>query len=149
MNNDNERLINKYLGFIIKHFNLTNETVDSLKKKFDYRFETKTRVSFKKNSYTKAQSLCRLVDRGAHAKVVDVLTRYADCDTFAEYMKNEGYKYENNFEGYLENIGANRFIVYPSENNDVVHNQLKKISSYDMWEFEKIDGTKGYRIAYN
>ena len=140
MNNDNERLINKYLGFIIKHFNLTNETVDSLKKKFDYCFETKTRVSFKKNHYTKAQSLCRMVDKEAHSKVVDVLTRY---------MQNEGYKYENNFEGYLENIGANRFIVYPSENNDVVYNQLKKISSYGMWEFEKIDGTKGYRIAYN
>ena len=88
MNNDNERLINKYIGFIIKHFNLTNETVDSLKKKFDYRFETKTRVSFKKNRYAKAQSLCRLVDRKAHAKVVDVLTRYSDYDTFAEYMKN-------------------------------------------------------------
>lgn len=41
MNNDNERLINKYLGFVIKHYNLTNETVDSLKKKFDNRVEVK------------------------------------------------------------------------------------------------------------
>ena len=45
MKNDNEREINKYLGFVIKHYNLTNETVGSLKKKFDNRrFETKTRV---------------------------------------------------------------------------------------------------------
>lgn len=51
MNNE-EKLIEKYLGLIIKHFNLTKESVVSLKDKFNIQWQTKSRLAFTKKSST-------------------------------------------------------------------------------------------------
>lgn len=64
-------------------------------------------------------------------------------------MQEEGYKYEEGDDGYLESVIAQKFIVYPSENDQSVHNQLKRLSSYIIWEFENVEGEAGYKIAYN
>lgn len=87
--------------------------------------------------------------RGTHLAIVEALKKYADNDALDKYMQEEGYQYEESREGTIENIIAQKFIVYPSENNEAVHNQLSRLSSYDFWEFEDIDGVFGYKIAYN
>ena len=148
MNNE-EKLIEKYLGLIIKHFNLTKESVDSLKDKFDIQWQTKSRLAFTKKSSTNFSILTNELKRGTHLAIVEALKKYADNDSLDKYMQEEGYQYEESREGTIENIIAQEFIVYPSDNNEAVHNQLSRLSSYDFWEFEDIDGVFGYKIAYN
>lgn len=148
MNNE-EKLIEKYLGLIIKHFNLTKESVDSLKDKFDIQEQTKSRIAFTKKTETNFSMFTNELKRGAHLAIVEALKKYADSDAIERYMDEEGYQYEESREGTIENIIAQKFIVYPSENNEAVHNQLRRLSSYDFWEFEDIDGVIGYKIAYN
>ena len=150
MEKDNKELVNKYFGFIIKHFVLKNETVESLKSKLDYNFETKERISFRKNATAHSIEITNVFKRSAHRVVTDALKKYADFDAFERYMQEEGYMYEKeHYETTLENILAERFIIYPSSNNQSVHNQLKRLSNYDNWEFEDIDGETEYKIAYN
>ena len=149
MEKDRNELVDTYLGFIIKHFDLRSETIVSLKDKLDYDFETEERISFKKNSNSHGSEITDVLNRHAHKKVVAALKKYADSDALEMYMQEEGYKYESSYyESTLGNIIAEKFIIYPSSDDKYVHNRLKHSSSYNSWEFEDIDGVESYKIAY-
>ena len=89
MNNE-EKLIEKYLGLIIKHFNLTKESVDSLKDKFDIQEQTKSRIAFTKKTETNFSMFTNELKRGAHLAIVEALKKYADSDALERYMDEEG-----------------------------------------------------------
>lgn len=150
MEKDRNELVYTYLGFIIKHFDLRSETIDSLKEKLDYSFETNERIVFKKNSSSHGNEITDVLNRHAHKRIINVLKKYADSAVLGQYMQEEGYKYESSYyETTLGNIIAEKFIIYPSCDNETVHNQIRRSSRYDSWEFEDVDGNMGYKIAYN
>lgn len=136
-----------YLNLFIKHFNLENETAESLSKKLNIKKETKNRIVFTKTDEFIKQTKIDALGYGVNEAIMDALRKYADEDALHKYIKEEGYKYNDMFTGNLMNVYATKFIMYPNSDDEIVHKNLKKLSRYNYWEFEDVNNE--YKIAYD
>ena len=133
-----------YLPLLIKHFDLTDETIDSLSEQLFFEEITKKRVRITKKGNI---DLPYTINKGIHEVVKDKLKKYADESALTKYMEEEGWKYEP--KKVLSSIYANTFIIYHNDNEQETHHYVRKYypSRYDMWEFEKINDE--FSIAYD
>lgn len=83
-----------YLNLFIKHFNLENETAESLSKKLNIKKETKNRIVFTKTDEFIKQTKIDALGYGVNEAIMDALRKYADDDALHKYIKEEGYKYK-------------------------------------------------------
>mgnify|MGYP006359223609 FL=1 len=80
-----------YLPLMIKHFNLTDETIDSLNEQLFFEEITKKRVRItKKNNI----DLTYTINKGIHEAIKEKFKKYADENALTKYMEEEGWKYE-------------------------------------------------------
>ena len=135
-----------YLQLLVKNFDLTDETIESLGGKLEFTPLTKKRVLLRK-TMTAFTSLQNIISMGIHHGIVSALTEYADEDALKKYMENEGNKYKPCND--ISSINASTFIIYSNDNKKETHNYIEKHypSRYDMWEFEKINDE--FSIAYD
>lgn len=133
-----------YLPLLIKHFDLTDETIDSLNEQLFFEEIAKDRVRITKMNNL---DLTYTINKGIHEAVKDKLKKYADESALAKYMEEEGWKYEP--KKIISSICANTFIIYHNDDTQETHHYVRKYypSRYDMWEFEKINDE--FSIAYD
>lgn len=118
-----ENNIDKYLGLIIQHFSLEEETIDSLKKKFEIKHLTKNRIRFDITLET------------SYSKITKIINDYSQ---YGEYKPTKD----------ISSIVGSKFIVYPTTESEQIHKFVKqRFSRYNYWEFEQIDNE--YSIAYD
>ena len=125
--NMKEMEINDYRKMLIDYFGLINESVDSISKKLDFKFETKRRVSF------------RVTFAHNEEKKANALKFFGDEDGFMKYVKS--------LDGTIDNISAIKFIIYPKDEETAVLNQIKRLSRCYSWEYGDIGN--GFYIAYD
>ena len=76
-----------YLPLLIKHFDLTDETIDSLSEQLFFEEIAKDRVRITKMNNL---DLTYAINKGIHEAVKDKLKKYADESALAKYMEKEG-----------------------------------------------------------
>lgn len=135
------------LNLFLKYFDLFNETAESLSKKLNIIKETKNRFVLTKTNAFLEETRLKSLGYGVNEAIILAFKKYANEDSLDKYMQKEGYQYKDIFSGNLMNIMANKFIIYPNSDEKTIHNKLKKLSSYNYWEFENFN--EDYRIAYN
>ena len=129
-------MIEKYLGLIIKHFNLTKESVDSLKDKFDIQWQTKSRLAFTKKRSTNFSILTNELKRGTHLAIVEALKKYADNDSLDKYMQEEGYQYEESKEGTYDDPDEG----FRDISIELPNGTIKKLIGRELtWEDEPVE----------
>lgn len=137
-----EELVNQYLWVLIKQFNLSHENSESLKKKLDWVFKQEGVILFTKRSQMLGDSIMKTFDKALHKKAVQVLKKYADELSLLKYMEAEGYKFEENKEGYIDSINARRFLIFPKGLKEEIKESLKKENlTYELYQFAECDGT--------
>lgn len=95
--------INVFRQMLIDYFKLTNETIDSITPKLDYRFETRRRVSF------------RVTDEHRRDKLFKALSNKKDL-----------YTYYKSLCGTIESKPSSRYIIYPKDEEQTVINYIGK-----------------------
>ena len=137
-------MVDKYIDLIIEHFNLSDETTESLNKRFSIKKLTKNRIFF--NKVSNFSDIKRMSNVIIHESIIKALKKYADENALNKYMENEGYKYDSR--NTIDNILASKFLIYPTKDYDLAFKYIKNnYKDYNMWEFETIDDI--YSIAYN
>lgn len=129
-----EELVNQYLWVLIKQFNLSHETSESLKKKLDWEIKKEGVILFTKRSRLLGDSIMKTFDKALHKKAVDVLKKYADDLSLLRYMEAEGYKYDEDKEGYIDFIKARRFLIFPKGLKEEIK-KSSKTGAYGLYQF--------------
>ena len=133
-----EKLVNQYLWVLIKQFNLSHETGESLKKKLDWEIKQEGVILFTKRSRLLGDSIMKTFDKALHKKAVEVLKRYADDLSLLRYMEAEGYKYDEDKEGYIDFIKARKFLIFPKELKEEIK-KTSKTGVYGLYHFVECD----------
>jgi hypothetical protein len=133
------------IPLFIQHFNLIDETTDSLLNQIEIEMLTNQRVRISKK--VTFPNLTKIANEGVHKAIKKALTNYADETALMKYMEKEGWMYEPKIT--LDTILASNFIIFHNNNYEqtlnFVRNRYK--TQYDYWEFEKLNDE--YSIAYN
>ena len=77
-------------------------------------------------------------DKALHKKAVEVLKRYADDLSLLRYMEAEGYKYDEDKEGYIDFIKARKFLIFPKELKEEIK-KTSKTGVYGFYQFVECD----------
>lgn len=142
-----ENQIELYLSLIIEHFELLDESVESLKNKLDYTIITKHRILFTKAKNQAFKDLTDFVNKKNHNYAIHILKKYADEIALNKYMENEGYKFVDNIN--LNSIKVNNIIIFPTNDTKQIFNYLHKnfTNEIDLFKLEHID--EKYSIIYS
>lgn len=148
MEKEKKLVLDNALGLIIKHFNLKDETIDSLREKLTWKFETKRRIVFEKKRDIDSKYIGDVLENESHKRAIEVLRKYGTEEIVQKYITDENYK-DCSDERVIEMIYAQIFIVCPKEEVQTVENRLSYRKKFDLWEFEEIKGSNGWFLIYN
>lgn len=142
-----ENQVELYLSLIIEHFELLDESVESLKNKLDYTIITKHRILFTKTKNQAFKVLTDFVSKKNYNYAIHILKKYADEIALNKYMENEGYKFVDNIN--LNSIKINNIIIFPTNDTKQIFNYLHKNfnNEIDLFKLEHID--EKYSIIYS
>ena len=145
---EKRQALDNALGLIIMHFNLKDETIDSLREKLTWKFESKRRIVFEKKSDIDAKYVGDILENENHKRAIELLRKYGTEEMVQKYIKDESYK-DGSDQRVIGMIYAQIFIVCPKEEVQTVENRLSYRKKYDLWEFEEIKGSNGWFLIYN
>ena len=133
MEEEKKLVFDQYLGVLIEQFDLSHETIKSLKEKLTWKFIQAKVVLFMKKNQVIYDSFKERYDMARHKKTINILKKYANEEALLKYMEDEGWKYKDkDMEGYVDGVKFNCFVVYPKKDDELV-----KKSSNDLWKFAK------------
>lgn len=133
-----------WLSLLIKHFDLVDETPQSLFFNVSIRELSSKRVVITKNPFC---GFSNIVGGSIHKEIVNAFKKYADDTALEKYMKAEGWKYEP--KKNITTILANTFLIFECNSIYDIQKYVNKIysSRCDMFEFEQLDDK--HFIAYD
>ena len=128
-----------YLPLLIKHFDLTDETIDSLNEQLFFEEIAKDRVRITKMNNL---DLTYTINKGIHEVVKDKLKKYADEKALECYKEDYGNAFNTSINDYF----ASTFLV------DIDKSPLEKTAnSYSMGNYEIVEVEykgKTYYVAW-
>lgn len=143
MEEEKKLVFDQYLGVLIEQFNLSHETIESLKEKLTWKFIQAEVVLFMKKSQVVYDSFKQRYDKARHKKTIDILKKYANEESILKYMEDEGWKYEDKneeeLEGYIDGVKFNCFVVYSKKDDGI-----KEKTFNELWKFAKSVGRLWY-----